>query len=134
MPDTRYLMISSAAVLALMGLAVAFAPVEFLGALGADASAPVPVLLKLMGGLYLGFALMNWSAKDNMIGGIYSRPVAIGNFLHFFVGLLSLGKFLVGGNAGGILTGVLVIYLAFGAWFGWLVFGQGSACAVASND
>jgi hypothetical protein len=41
-------------------------------------------LAQACGALYLGFAILNWMAKDNLIGGIYSRPVAMGNFLHFF--------------------------------------------------
>ena len=44
------------------------------------------------GVLYLGFAILNWMAKDDLIGGIYSRPVAMGNFLHFFTIAMALVK------------------------------------------
>lgn len=127
-------MITSAIALGAFGLFVSFAPAEFLVVLGASAAGPVHVLLKLMGGLYLGFAMMNWMAKDNMIGGIYSRPVAAGNFLHFFVGALSLAKHQVGSEPNTLLLGALAFYIVFGAWFGWLVFGQGAACSVASSE
>jgi hypothetical protein len=34
--------------------------------------------------------MLNWMARANRIGGIYSRPVAMGNFLHFTMGALVL--------------------------------------------
>ncbi len=134
MSNTRYLMVASTMMLALAGLAVSFAPAEFLEALGISASDPLPAMLKVMGGLYLGFALMNWMAKDNMIGGIYSRPVAVGNFLHFLVGSLSLAKQQVSGEFSAVLVGVLLVYGVFAALFGWLVFGQGAACATSASN
>lgn len=131
--NTKHLMVASAIALGLAGLAVSFVPAEFLGILGLAASEPLPVLMNLMGGLYLGFALVNWMAKDNMIGGIYARPVAIGNFLHFFVGVLSLAKQQLSGEFSVILMSALVVYGIFAGLFGWLVFGQGAACAAGGN-
>lgn len=129
MANTKHLMVASAIALGIAGLAVSFVPAEFLGLLGLSASEPLPVLMNLMGGLYLGFALVNWMAKDNMIGGIYARPIAIGNFLHFFVGALSLAKQQLSGEVSAILVSALVVYGIFAGLFGWLVFGQGAACA-----
>jgi len=34
--------------------------------------------------------MINWTAKANLIGGIYGRPIAIGNMIHFFMGALVL--------------------------------------------
>jgi hypothetical protein len=126
-------MVASAIALGIAGLAVSFVPVEFLGLLGVAVAEPMPVLMNLMGGLYLGLALVNWMAKDNMIGGIYSRPVAMGNFLHFFVGALSLAKHQLSGDVSAILVGALVVYGIFAGLFGWLVFGHGAACAAGGN-
>lgn len=131
--NTKHLMVAAAIALGLAGLAVSFAPAEFLGLLGLAAAEPMPVLMNLMGGLYLGFALVNWMAKDNMIGGVYARPVAIGNFLHFFVGALSLAKQQLSGEFSAILVSAMVVYGIFAALFGWLVFGQGAACAAGGN-
>jgi hypothetical protein len=36
--------------------------------------------------------MVNWTAKANLIGGIYARPIAIGNLTHFVVGGLALTK------------------------------------------
>lgn len=131
--NTKHLMVASAIALGIAGLAVSFAPAEFLGLLGLDAAEPMPALMNMMGGLYLGFALVNWMAKDNMIGGIYARPVSIGNFLHFFIGALSLAKQQLSGEFSAILISVLVVYAIFAGLFGWLVFGQGAACAAGGN-
>jgi hypothetical protein len=46
-----------------------------------------------MSALYFALSLMNWLARSNAIGGIYSRPVSIGNFVHFFVGTITLAKY-----------------------------------------
>jgi hypothetical protein len=44
--------------------------------------------------LYFSFALMNWTAKDSASGGIYARPVSLGNFAHFFSGTLIPAKYM----------------------------------------
>lgn len=49
---------------------------------------------QLLGALYLGFAMLNWMAKDNLMGGIYGKPVAMGNLMHFVVGAFALLKML----------------------------------------
>ena len=45
-----------------------------------------------MSALYLGFGILNWMAKGTLIGGIYNRPIAIGNLMHFGVGAIALVK------------------------------------------
>ena len=36
--------------------------------------------------------MLNWMAKGTLIGGIYNRPIAIGNLMHFGVGAIALVK------------------------------------------
>jgi len=81
-------MTASSLTLGAIGLATSFAPVELLGALKISSTGPLPVIIQLLGALYLGFALTNWTAKDSLIGGIYARPLSIGNCLHFVAGAL----------------------------------------------
>ena len=45
-----------------------------------------------MSALYLGFGILNWMAKGTLIGGIYNKPIAIGNLMHFGVGAIALVK------------------------------------------
>ena len=58
--------------------------------------------------------MVNWMAKDSLIGGIYNRPVALGNTLHFLMGALALGK--------GRLFAMALIYGIFAAAFLWVLF------------
>ncbi|HUR83649.1 MAG TPA: hypothetical protein VM733_23040 [Thermoanaerobaculia bacterium] len=87
---TRIVMAASAVVMVLAGLACTFAPQELLAHIGASAFPPVAV--QVAGALYLGFAMINWMAKDSLIGGIYNRPVAVGNLLHFASAAIALLK------------------------------------------
>lgn len=120
--NTKLLLAASSVVLGLAGLGALFAPGELLAAFGAPAAQPLPVVIQLMGALYVSFALANWTAKDSLIGGIYARPVSFGNFVHFGLGALTLAKnqFTNGGHA--LLLAALLVYAVFAGAFGWLVF------------
>jgi len=55
----------SAIYLALVGLALMFAPLQFgVGAVPADASPELIALLRLLGGPFLGIAVLNWLTRD----------------------------------------------------------------------
>ena len=95
--NARPLMIGSALILAALGLAASFVPRELLMFLDARPD-PLPVLfVQITGGLYLGFAMLNWMAREGLIGGVYGRPVAAGHFMHFTVVALALLKALIAG-------------------------------------
>ena len=81
--NTKLLMIVSATFLAVLGLVTSFLPQEVLGLHGTQPDGPTILLIEMMGALYLGFAILNWTARGVLIGGIYARPLALGNFLHF---------------------------------------------------
>ena len=85
--NTKIVMIASAIFMAILGVAATFGPQEIASKIGG-----IPILIQLLGALYLGFAMQNWMAKDNLIGGIYNRPLATGNLVHFLVGALALVK------------------------------------------
>ena len=128
--NTRILMMASSVAMGLVGLAASFAPAELLGALHVATTEPLPVIIQLSGALYVAFALANWTAKDSLIGGIYARPLSLGNLVHFMVGALALGKHEAAAGFRGPLVVVLALYAIFAVGFGWLVFGRGAACAV----
>jgi hypothetical protein len=127
-------MIFSAAWLLILALAVSFAGVDLLVAMGMAVTPAATPLLKLLGAALLGFAMMNWMAKGTMIGGIYARPLAAGNFIYFAVASLSSLKPLIGGALAPALIVVFVVQLAFAAAFGWLLFGQGAVCVGSGGD
>jgi hypothetical protein len=119
---TKVLMTLSALVMALLGIAASFLAQEILSYFGAEPRGPAVLLIQIAGALYLGFAILNWMARGNLIGGVYSRPVAMGNFLHFAVVAITLVKALAGGmRSSPILAGV-VVYSVFAVWFGMVAF------------
>ena len=122
MMKTRTLMMASSLFLGVAGLSALFAPEELLKLVSLPQTTPLPVLIQLMGALYLSFALMNWTAKESIIGGIYLRPISIANFSHFIMGALTLIKYQLSNAANGFLWGVLIVYVTFAIIFTWLVF------------
>ncbi len=80
------------------------------------------MLVQLMGALYFSFALMNWTAKDSAIGGIYARPVSLANFSHFFSGVLLLLKYQLSNEINLFVVAALVVYAVYAVCFYWLVF------------
>lgn len=118
---TRLLMILSAALLALIGLAMSFMPEEVLGLHGTAPDNATVLLLQMAGAVYLGFALINWGARGVLIGGIYSRPVAAGNFLHFVMVAITLIKAAITFTAVPLMISAAV-FTVFAAWFGLVMF------------
>jgi hypothetical protein len=119
--NTKLLMTSSSLILAIAGICALFMPDVLLSMQGVVVTEAASVLVQLMGALYFGFAIMNWTAKDSAIGGIYARPVSLANFSHFFSGALLLAKNLFVGFSPLMLI-VTLVYIVFAAWFYWLVF------------
>lgn len=83
----------SALLMGVCGVVLQFFPHELLRHFGLPADGALPVLSQVLSALYLGFATTNWMAKGVVVGGIYARPLALGNFMHFTVGAFALLKF-----------------------------------------
>ena len=67
--------------------------------------------------------MLNWMARHNLIGGVYSRPVAMGNMFHFVVAALALLKAVFGGSARSTeVMAATLVYCVFAVWFGVVVF------------
>jgi hypothetical protein len=120
--NTKSLMSLSALFMAALGVVASFMPQELATHFGSPLDSHVVLVMQIGGALYLGFAILNWMARSILIGGIYSRPVAIGNFLHFSVVAIILLKALARGfRATEIIAGAL-LYFFFGLWFGLVLF------------
>lgn len=120
--QTKILMSLSALLMAAAGLAASFAPQELLIYADAWDEAFEVALVQVLGALYLGFAMLNWSARVHVIGGRYNRPVALGNFMHFGVVTVILVKAIFAGFASiGVMAGA-VAYALFALWFGFVLF------------
>lgn len=119
--NTKLLMIFSAAFMGVVGIVFSFMPQEVIAYFGSNTITINPLILQLMGALYFSFAMINWTAKANLIGGIYSRPVAIGNLTHFTIGALALSKAYISSHSSVILIPSL-IYVIFAILFGVVFF------------
>jgi hypothetical protein len=121
--DSRKLMSSAAIVFAVGGLACTFAPQELLAALGSAAAAPGVVLcVQALGAAWLGFGLLDWHARGAPFGGIYGRPVALGNFLHLAVIAMALLK-AAWATPSMPLVGATLLAAGFAAAFGRTLIG-----------
>ena len=125
---TRILMTLSAAFMAALGIAATFLPQEIAARYGAAPTAvPATLLIQIAGALYLAFAILNWTVRHSPIGGIYNRPVALANVVHFTVAAITLLKAALSHSATNqfwrspeIIT-LTVFNCLFAIWFG-LVF------------
>jgi hypothetical protein len=123
------LMTCAAIVLSVGGLACSFAPGELLAAAGiVEAPALALLVVQALGAAWLGFALLDWHARGAPFGGIYGRPVALGNFLHFTVIALALAKAAFAAPAMP-LVGLALFVAAFALAFGRVVFGPAPTAA-----
>ncbi len=71
--------------------------------------------------------MMNWMAKGSRVGGIYSRPIAIGNIVHFAIGAITLDRFALRGHEAWPVIALAVVYTLFAVGFGVVVFGRGES-------
>ena len=110
----------SAAVLGVTGIVLTFFPLEIADFFNmADSNT---ILFQLLGGLYFGFAILNWAARANLTGGIYSRPVVIGNLAHFVIGGLALLKFAMRNSTHSYIWIAVILYLVFALFFGIVMY------------
>ncbi len=118
--NTKLLMTTSAALLGTAGIIFIFLPQEVCHYAGLPESNLL--IVQMPGALYFGFAMLNWTARANLIGGIYSRPVAIANFTHFFIGGLALVKILFTHTGSILIWAVTAAYLLFASLFAYITF------------
>jgi hypothetical protein len=116
-------MAASAFALGASGLAATFLPQEVLAWLGAHASPPGVTLVQLLGAALIGFGFVNWTAKGSLVGGIYNRPIVLGNLVHFASGALTMAR-LVPGRASVPLVAIAAVYVLFAVTFAVALFGD----------
>lgn len=119
--NTKLLMTISAVFTGVIGFSLTFLPQEIIGSLQITKTPITQLAFQFLGALYLGFTLLNWMAKGSIIGGIYNKPIIIGNLLHFGMTGIALIKAIssisIHKNVFIILT---VLYLLFTVSFGYL--------------
>ena len=117
-----------------LGVSAIFAPQEIVAYAGGQSSVVSNLVIQIAGALYFGFALMNWMAQANLIGGIYSRPVAMGNFAHFLAAALALLKAVLAGEHSTAVIVSAAAYTAFAVLFAFVLFGNPLRSPVKKNE
>ena len=113
-------MIVSALLLGLTGIILSFFPQEVSHYLNLNEANSI--FFQILGSLYFGFAMLNWTANGTLLGGIYGRPVVIGNFTHFTIGSLALIKWILFYNYYIYIWGFTILYFIFAVLFGIVMF------------
>ncbi len=120
--NTKLLMILSSLLMAICGVLLLFAPHEILNYFNVDSNGILPLFIQIISALYLGFAMLNWMAKTVLIGGIYARPLVMGNFLHFTVGAFALLKYAYAARNSWVVWIAAIIYSLLAILFGIVLF------------
>lgn len=110
----------SAACMALLGLAGSFLPEASLRLVGTEPDTPTVILVQVTAALYMGFAIVNWMTRGSVIGGIYGRPLTMGNLLHFAVVAALLIKASIVHQAIGVIL-IAAAYTLLAGWFGFVL-------------
>lgn len=119
--NTKIVMTSSAILLAGIGILFSFLPNEVMEYLNIESNTITILFLNLLSALYLGFGLLNWMAKGTLIGGIYNKPIAIGNLMHFGVGAIALVKVVLNIQTHPeIIISLTVVYVIFAILFAYV--------------
>lgn len=119
------LLVFSAGVYFLAGVAALFAPQELLSLGGAAANPLTVSLLQMVGAAFLGFGLLNWMSRHSIVGGIYSRPLIAANFGHTFAAAALLAKAVPRGDGSVLAWAALGLYGVLALLFGLKFFGSG---------
>ena len=111
-------MTTSALFMGVIGALLSFSPNEVANFLNIEPNSITTLFFMLLSSLYLGFGMLNWMAKGTQIGGIYNKPIAIGNLMHFGVGAIGLVKVAskIKTNSE-IVISLTVVYLIFAVLF-----------------
>jgi hypothetical protein len=118
--NTKLLMTLSSILFMAIGILFSFAPDEAVSYLGWNPESAI--LFQLAGAMYFGFGMINWTAKANLIGGIYGRPIALGNFTHATIAGLALIKIATKEGGSPAIVGFVIVYVLLAATFGYIFF------------
>ena len=121
--NTKILMTATALYLGIIGFGLTFLPQEIASFFNTETNHTFILTLQIFGSLYLGFGMMNWIAKNKLVGGIYNRPLVFGNLLHFLVSAFALIK-VVGKYSEKqfiVILTISILYSFFAACFVYLL-------------
>lgn len=120
---SRTLLVASTTFNGIMGLLTSFLPHEILE-INDLPTAPINVLLvQVLSACYFGLAMINYMSKDAVIGGIYNRPLLMGNIAYHGIASVALLKYVMSQDTfSAIFLTMTVVYCALSLGFLRLFF------------
>lgn len=92
---SKVLLISSAVINTVLGILFTFLPQETGQLIGASEMNGADLLLmQILGSALIGIAILNYMSRGTTIGGIYGKPIQLGNLIFHFATALGLIKHL----------------------------------------
>jgi hypothetical protein len=109
----KYLLTTAAVYLVAVGLAVLLVPLQFgVGAVPRDASPELLALLRLLGGPFLGIAVLNWMSRNSEPSTI-RNTVVLANLVGFGVVAANDIVGVISGSARDLAKVFLFVHLSF---------------------
>jgi hypothetical protein len=109
----KYLLVVAAIYLAAVGLALLFVPAQFgVDAVPENASPELIALMRLLGGPFLGIAVLNWMSRNADPLSV-RNTVVLANLVGFGVVAANDVVGVIGGDARDLAQVFLVVHLAF---------------------
>lgn len=93
---SKTILISSAAINGIIGFFITFLPQEtgqFIGT--TEMNSADLLLMQIMGSALIAIAITNFMARGATVGGIYGKPIQLGNLIFHVAAVLGLIKYLV---------------------------------------
>ncbi len=116
------LLVASACLYGAAALPLLFLPDELTAWLGGAPAASTTLVLQVLAGAFLGFAMLNWMSRYSRIGGIFGRPLVLANFALGAVAVPTLARAAIDTPSGPLLV-ALIASIALLLGFGSRLFG-----------
>lgn len=119
---SKVIVTAAALFLLALGIGLDFLPQEAAARIGLGTTPMAALPLQVLAAAFLGMGFLNWFSKANPMGGIYSRPLALQNFLCFGVGAVPLDRAALHGGVPPALGAAAVVFTLFALAFAYLLF------------
>ncbi len=111
-------MITSGILNGILGIVFIFLPQEIGRWLGMSSPTGAGVLaLQLLGAALFGFGLINYVGRNAILGGIYGKPILLGNMVFHFIAALELIRYIFEADRYGFLLVAAMLYAFLAAGF-----------------
>lgn len=115
---SKYLLISSAVLNASIGIAITFLPQETGQLIGTTEMNNADLaLMQILGSALIGIAIINFMSRGATMGGIYGKPIQLGNLVFHFATGLGLLKYVFSAESWMIFGIPALLYLTLTAGF-----------------